>query len=75
MALSPVSGTLDHVGPLARTVEDAAALTYATAGRDVRDSATSARAAPDYLENLDPNVDGIVVGIADDGSKIQRIPK
>ena len=62
----PVSSTLDHVGPLTRTVEDAAALTYATAGHDDRDSATSARSVPNYLEDLDPNVDGIVVGIADD---------
>lgn len=62
----PVSSTLDHVGPLARTVEDAAVLTYATAGHDVRDSATSARNVPNYLEDLDPTVDGVVVGIADD---------
>ena len=62
----PVSSTLDHVGPLARTVEDVAAMTTATAGPDDRDTATSARSVPDYLEYLDPGVHGVVVGIADD---------
>ena len=62
----PVSSTLDHVGPIARTVEDAAALTYATAGHDTRDSATSTKSVPNYLENLAPDVDGLVIGIADD---------
>jgi aspartyl-tRNA(Asn)/glutamyl-tRNA(Gln) amidotransferase subunit A len=36
----PLSTTLDSIGPLARTVEDAALLTAAIAGRDPRDPAT-----------------------------------
>ncbi len=36
----PLSTTLDSIGPLARTVEDAALLTAAIAGRDARDPAT-----------------------------------
>jgi aspartyl-tRNA(Asn)/glutamyl-tRNA(Gln) amidotransferase subunit A len=36
----PLSGTLDSIGPLARTVEDAALLTAAMAGPDPRDPAT-----------------------------------
>ena len=36
----PLSPTLDSIGPLARTVEDAALLTAAIAGRDPRDPAT-----------------------------------
>ena len=71
----PVSSTLDHVGPLARTVEDAAALTYATAGHDIRESATSTRSVPNYLENLAPNVDGLVIGIADDRSNNSTHPE
>ena len=62
----PVSSTLDHVGPLARTVEDVAAISYAIAGHDDKDSATFPKSVPNYLERLDPKVDGVVVGIADD---------
>jgi len=40
----PLSGTLDSIGPLARTVEDAALLTAAMSGPDPRDPAT--RGAP-----------------------------
>jgi len=36
----PLSGTLDSIGPLAHTVEDAALLTAAMAGPDPRDPAT-----------------------------------
>ncbi len=36
----PLSGTLDSIGPLARTVEDAALLTAAMAGPDPHDPAT-----------------------------------
>jgi len=36
----PLSGTLDSIGPLARTVEDAARLTAAMSGPDPRDPAT-----------------------------------
>ena len=36
----PLSGTLDSIGPLARTVEDAALLTAAMSGPDPRDPAT-----------------------------------
>ena len=38
----PLSTTLDSIGPLARTAEDAAHLTAAMAGVDVRDAATLA---------------------------------
>ena len=62
----PVSSTLDHVGPLARTVEDVAVITQAIAGHDDKDSSTLPRSVPNYLEKLDPKLDGIVVGVADD---------
>ena len=62
----PVSGTLDHVGPLARTVEDVAAITHAIAGHDDKDSSTLPRSVPNYLEKLDPKLEGVVVGVADD---------
>ena len=43
----PLSFTLDHVGPLTRTVGDCAMLLQAIAGHDPRDPTTAARPVPD----------------------------
>jgi aspartyl-tRNA(Asn)/glutamyl-tRNA(Gln) amidotransferase subunit A len=48
----PLSPTLDSIGPLARTVEDAALLTAAIAGRDPRDPATLAAPPFDVSSSL-----------------------
>ena len=49
----PIAHSQDSVGPLARTVADAAAVLAAIAGPDPRDPATIDRpAAPDYLAEL-----------------------
>jgi len=45
--------TLEHVGPLTRTVRDAAILLHSLAGYDPRDSTSVARGVPDYLQALD----------------------
>jgi aspartyl-tRNA(Asn)/glutamyl-tRNA(Gln) amidotransferase subunit A len=66
----PLSWSLDHIGPLARTVPDAALLLAVLAGHDPRDARTRARTswqatAPD----LDSGVRGLRVGVLhDDGS-------
>lgn len=44
----PVSWSLDHVGPMARTVEDLALLLAVLAGADPADPYSSARPVPDY---------------------------
>ena len=44
-----LSFTLDHPGPLARTVADCALLLRIIAGHDPHDATTSTRAVPDYL--------------------------
>ncbi len=44
----PLSWSNDHVGPMARTVRDAARLLQVIAGRDPRDGTSSHRAVPDY---------------------------
>jgi len=54
----PISHTQDTVGPMARTVADAAAVLGALVGVDPRDPATSASAGrflTDYTRFLDPN--------------------
>jgi aspartyl-tRNA(Asn)/glutamyl-tRNA(Gln) amidotransferase subunit A len=61
----PLSWSLDHVGPLGRTVRDVALLLAAVAGRDPRDATTSARAVPDYLAGLDRPLAGLRAGVPD----------
>jgi len=48
----PLARNLDHVGPLARTVADAAFLLQVLAGRDPRDPTSASKAVPDYLDGL-----------------------
>ncbi|WP_347555162.1 amidase family protein [Robbsia sp. KACC 23696] len=65
----PISAVMDSVGPMARTVEDAAILLGAIAGIDARDSATqrAGKRPADYRVFLDPNgLRGAVIGVAAD---------
>ncbi|MCS7206718.1 MAG: aspartyl/glutamyl-tRNA amidotransferase subunit A [Dehalococcoidia bacterium] len=59
----PLSWSLDHVGPLARTVEDAAIALQVIAGHDPKDPATAPVRVPHYLRALDGKVKGIRVGV------------
>ncbi len=61
----PLSWSLDHVGPLARTVRDAAILLGVIAGVDVADGTASARPVPDYAGSLDRPIAGLRVGVPD----------
>lgn len=49
----PVSWSLDHVGWMSRSVEDAALLLQVLAGPDSKDPVASHESTPDYLEGLD----------------------
>ncbi|MGD0501069.1 MAG: Asp-tRNA(Asn)/Glu-tRNA(Gln) amidotransferase subunit GatA [Bryobacteraceae bacterium] len=61
--LTAFASSLDHIGPFARTVKDAATLLQAIAGADERD-ATSARApVPVYAASLDGGVKGLRLGL------------
>lgn len=55
--------SLDHVGPLTRTVQDAALVLNAIAGFDARDEATARVPVPDYTDDLDEGVRGMTVGL------------
>jgi aspartyl-tRNA(Asn)/glutamyl-tRNA(Gln) amidotransferase subunit A len=48
----PLSRSLDHIGPIARTVADAAATLQAIAGYDAKDGNSVDMPAPDYLASL-----------------------
>jgi aspartyl-tRNA(Asn)/glutamyl-tRNA(Gln) amidotransferase subunit A len=58
-----LSWTLDHAGPLARTVEDCAHLFQAMAGHDAADPASSVLPVDDYLGGLGGDVRGLRIGV------------
>lgn len=58
----PLSWTLDSVGPMTRTVRDAAMMLNAMAGCDPRDPHTADVAVPDFTASLTDRLDGVIVG-------------
>jgi aspartyl-tRNA(Asn)/glutamyl-tRNA(Gln) amidotransferase subunit A len=73
--------TLGHVGPLARTVRDAALLLSVIAGHDARDPFSVAGAVPDFLAACDLPIKGMrlawssTLGYAQPDAEIVRITK
>ncbi len=61
--LTAFASSLDHIGPLARNVRDAARLLQAIAGRDPMDATSAFAPVPDYLAAMDGNVRGIRIGL------------
>jgi aspartyl-tRNA(Asn)/glutamyl-tRNA(Gln) amidotransferase subunit A len=59
-----LSWTLDHAGPMARTVEDCAWLLEAIAGHDAADPASSRAPVGDYLGGLGQSIRGLRVGVS-----------
>ena len=57
------ASSLDQIGPLTRTVEDAARLLQAIAGFDPADSTSLDVPVPDYLAGLDAGVKGLKLGV------------
>ncbi|MCA3287473.1 MAG: amidase [Roseomonas sp.] len=60
----PLSFTLDHAGPLTRTVEDCALAMQALAGHDPGDPGSAHEAVPDYSMDLRKGVAGLTIGRA-----------
>src|SRR5258708_16017435 len=58
------SWSLDHVGPLTRTVRDNARMLGIVAGHDPDDSTTSEKLVPDYEALLEGGVSGLKIGLA-----------
>ncbi len=75
------ASSLDHIGPLARTVKDSALLLGAIAGPDPADATAASAPVPDYAGDLSENVRGLKIGVpkeyfgeglaADVGAKVQ----
>ncbi len=59
----PLSFTLDHTGPLTRSVEDAAITLQAIAGYDALDPASADETVDDYLGGLEDGVRGLRIGV------------
>ena len=57
------ASSLDQIGPLTRTVEDAALVLNAIAGHDRRDSTSIGAPTPDYTRGLEDGVRGLRVGV------------
>ncbi len=58
------ASSLDHIGPLAKTVKDAAIVLRTIAGRDPMDSTSAEVPVPDYVAELDKPVRGLKIGVA-----------
>ncbi len=61
--VTTLSWTLDHVGPLARSVVDIAQILQVMAGADPKDQTASTRAVPNYARALTGNVKGLRMGV------------
>ena len=57
------ASSLDHIGPFARNVGDAARLLQVIAGRDEMDSTSAFAPVPDFCASLDGRVDGLRLGL------------
>lgn len=61
--VTSLSWSLDHVGPITRTVEDAALVLTALAGHDPRDPASLSLPAEDYRPGTGTDLTGLRVGV------------
>ena len=64
--LTPLSWSMDHPGPMVRTVEDAAITMNVIAGYDPNDVASAKVEVPDYTTALTGDARGIRIGVPKD---------
>jgi aspartyl-tRNA(Asn)/glutamyl-tRNA(Gln) amidotransferase subunit A len=58
------ASSLDHIGPLTKSVKDAAIVLRTIAGRDPMDSTSAEVPVPDYVAELEKPVRGLKIGVA-----------
>jgi aspartyl-tRNA(Asn)/glutamyl-tRNA(Gln) amidotransferase subunit A len=61
--LTAFASSLDHIGPFARSVRDAATVLSVIAGRDPRDSTSAEAPVPEYSASLAGGVKGVKLGL------------
>ena len=77
----PLSWSLDHIGPMTKTVEDAAVFLEFIAGFDEKDPTTVNRPHKNYASYLTGDIKGKVIGIEEDyffndvNSDVERLVK
>lgn len=59
----PLAWSLDHIGPMTRSVEDLAIVLQAIAGFDQYDPTTVNKAVPDYESSLGTTISGMKIGV------------
>lgn len=59
----PLADSLDHIGPMTRTVEDAARMLGVIAGHDAQDPTSLVDAVPNYVAACDGGVRGLKIGV------------
>lgn len=58
-----LAASLDHIGPMARSAADAAAMLQAIAGRDEKDPTSSSEPVPDYLALMTRGISKLRIGL------------
>ncbi len=71
----PISETLDHVGPLSRSVADAALVMQAIAGYDPRDPVSIRAEIPNYANALDTPTATLRIGVPHDPYYLRLDPE
>lgn len=62
----PLAWTLDHIGPMVKTVRDAAIMLETIAGYDPKDPTSVNVPIPRYTSSLTEDLNGVVVGVNED---------
>jgi aspartyl-tRNA(Asn)/glutamyl-tRNA(Gln) amidotransferase subunit A len=70
----PIDFSLDHAGPLTRTVRDAALVMNAIAGHDRRDDTSSRQPVPDYVPGAESSLAGRRLGIPENFFRERAAP-
>jgi len=61
--VTAMASSWDTIGPLTKTVRDAAMVLQVIAGRDPRDSTTPSVKVPDYSKSLGKSIKGLKIGV------------
>ncbi|MCW0213659.1 MAG: amidase [Pseudonocardia sp.] len=59
----PLGYSFDHIGPMARSAQDCAAMLAVLAGHDPRDATSVDRPVDDYLGGLTGSLEGVRIGV------------
>ena len=62
----PLAESMDHIGPMTRSVEDASLILTAIAGHDPSDPTSLDIEVPDFSESLKTGIQGIRIGVDND---------